>query len=169
MPGRKAISESLLQNKLPTLKVERKIEHSDLVVSALLRSAEDAFMKGDESSAIAIAKQAILFSSKSPQPHFFLAHLYRLSNKESILRTLGEYATAIRLSINSFWLLTSSIGIIGLALFITFHLCLITFLLYCFIHYMPLWIHFIKERMSTAIDNRSSITGWFGYVAADWA
>ena len=157
IPGRTALREATLQNKLPQFKIERKIEHSDLVVSALLLSAEDALNKGDEQSAIAIAQKAILFSSESPLPHFFLSHVYGLSDKESILNALGEYATAIRLSIGNFWILTASLGIIGLTLMITFHLCLLTFLLYCFAYYTPIWVHYAKERLPANIRNNAII------------
>lgn len=155
IPGRLALREGLLRDQLSQLKIKKKIEHSDLAVSALLLSAEHALIRGDAESAIVTAEKAIAFSSESPLPHFFLSHLYRLNNKESILRALGEYATGIRLSIKSFWLFTSSIGIIGLALLITFHLCLLTFLLYCFIRYTPLWVHFFKERLPASIHNSS--------------
>ncbi|MBI3359368.1 MAG: hypothetical protein HY037_07325, partial [Nitrospirae bacterium] len=147
IPLRVAVREALLHDTLSQLKTERKIEQSDLVVSTLLLFAEDALRKGDERSAMDAAEKAISFSSESPLPHFFLSHLYRLNSKESILQALGEYATGIRLSINNFWLFTSFLGMIGLVLFITFHLCLFTFLLYCFTHYMPLWIHYVQERL----------------------
>ena len=151
IPGLIAIRDALLKDKLSQLKKERKIAHSDLVVGMLMRTADDALGRGDERAAKAAAEKAILFSERSPLPHFFLSRLYPLTDKES----LGEYVTAIRLSAGNFWLLTSSIGIIGLALMIAFHLCLVTFLLYCFVHYIPLWIHYFRERLPAAVHNGS--------------
>ena len=153
IPGRVALREALLHNKLPEVKIDRKIEHSDLVVSMLLLSAEDDLRKGDVKSSISKANQAISFSSASPLPHFFLAHIYRIINTESILSVLGEYATGIRLSISDFWIFTQSLGVIGLVLMTTFHLSLLTFLLYCFVYYVPLWVHHAKERLPPHIHH----------------
>lgn len=153
IPGRTALREALLQDTLLQVKIDRKIEHSGLVVSALLLSAENDLRRGDLQSSISKANKAIAFSSESPLPHFFLAHIYRLSNTESILNVLGEYATGIRLSISNFWIFTSSLGIVGLVLMLTFHLCLLTFLLYSFVYYVPLWVHYAKERLPAHVHH----------------
>ncbi|MEK7286124.1 MAG: tetratricopeptide repeat protein [Nitrospirota bacterium] len=149
--GMGILQQASLKDNLPEIKAKHKIEYSDLAVSALLLKGEEALKKGDGPSAIATAQKAALLFEESPLPHFFLSHLYRVESKESFLQAIGEYATAIRLSINHFWFATSTIGITSIALMVTLLLCLVTFLLYAVLYYLPLWTHYCQERLPKAI------------------
>ncbi|MEK7703014.1 MAG: tetratricopeptide repeat protein [Nitrospirota bacterium] len=148
------LREAALAEHLQDVKAKNKVEHSDLVIGALLLKAEAFLRQGDSTSAVLTVEKAALFSEESPLPHFFLSHLYRVNNKESLFRAIGEYATAIRLSINHFWFFTSAIGMTSFAFMITFLFCLVTFLLYSVLHYLPLWAHYYRERLPQGITNR---------------
>ncbi len=146
------LQDILDEAKLNKLKIDRKIEHSDLIVSTLIREADRAEAGNDQATAILYAERAIRFSPESPLPHFFLSHLYGFGSQDTILNSLSEYLTALRLSLNDFWFLSSSIGFLGIGLFGAVVLSSLTFLLYGFIHYIPQWVHCAYEQFSEHIE-----------------
>ncbi len=157
LAGGAPLLDIIQEDKLDRLKIEKKIEHSDLVVSMLMQTAEASERKGDKEAAIRYAEKAIRFSPKSPLPHFFLSHLQGLTNKEDLARAFGEYITALQLSWDNFWLLSSSVGIIGVAAFFSVLFTALTFLLYAIVCYAPQWIHCADERFWGRIHKNS---GW---------
>jgi len=147
-PIEKSFTQEIIQQKkLDHWKEIQKVEKSDLVMGTLMTLAEEAWQNNRSSDAIAYAEEATRFAPESPLPHFFLAHILKLSNQNEAIQFLGEYGTAIKLSLSHFWLITSSIGIFALTAFIAIFFSTVVFLYYVFILYFPQWIHFIQERL----------------------
>ncbi len=153
--GKQSLPDIIRADKLDLLRTENKIERSDLVVSTLIKMAEEAELSGDKQKAILYAEEASRFSPESPLPHFFLSHLYGITNAEEVSRALNEYLFALRLSLNHFWLLSSSVGIIGVAAFFAVILSVLTFFSYASVCYAPQWIHCAKERFSGRVHKYS--------------
>jgi tetratricopeptide (TPR) repeat protein len=133
--------------KLNTLKKSRKIERSGSIVSTLIQMAEVAEGKGDRSAAISYAERAVQFDPQSALPHFFLSQTYGLGNQEDILRSLNEYIAALRLAVDDFSFLSSSVGLAGVILFFAVTLSILTFILYAFTHHFSQWVHCVHERI----------------------
>ncbi len=143
-----SLPDIIRENKLAQVASERKIEQSDVVLSMLMRMAEEAERKGEIPAAIAHAEKAVQFSPESPLPHFFLSHIHPIDGQTNFLRVVGEYTTALRLSLGQFWIFSSAIGMIGLFGFMAFLLSLLTFLVYSVVFYGPQWVHYVEERFS---------------------
>jgi len=141
------LREVIEQKKLDTWKSSQKVEQSDLVMGTLMTLAEEAWQNNNKADAIAFAEEASRFSPGSPLPHFFLAHILKLSNQSDLIRSLGEYATGVKLSLSHFWFLSFYIGLLGITAFIAVLLGTITFLCYVWVIYFPQWIHFFQERL----------------------
>ncbi len=142
------VQEVVEGGKLDLWRKEHRVEHSDLVVNTLLRSAEEALERGDSATAVLEAKKAITFSPKSPLPHYFLSDIAGFETQREMLQTLDEYAAALRLSFNHFWFLSTSIGIFGVGLFLAICASILTFLFYVFMLYVPQWIHYFQEHFT---------------------
>ena len=136
----------LKSGQITTFKADHGVERSDLAASYLLLKAEEAMDKGSLSEAEQLGETAVAFSPASPIPHFFLSHLVWEKNKTDIPGMAGHYFTALQLAVNDFWFSHSLVGTLFLLLLSAILLALMTFLLFSFLSYSPLWIHKIYER-----------------------
>lgn len=138
--------EELFQNgKLDLLKIDRRLERSDLSAAYLIQKAEEAMKKGDLGAAATLGEQAANLSAASPLPHFFLSRIYWTRNKADIPNILSEYFLALSLAVQDFWFLVSILATLLLLLLSAALLTFFCFSLYSLFSYTPLWIHQISE------------------------
>jgi tetratricopeptide (TPR) repeat protein len=138
--------EELFQNgKLDLLKIDRRLERSDLSAAYLVQKAEEAVKRGNLDEAVTLGEKAVSLSAASPLPHFFLSRVYWTRNKADIPNILSEYFLALSLAVQDFWFLVSMVGTLLLLLLSAALLTFVGFSLYSFFSYTPLWIHQISE------------------------
>lgn len=138
--------EELFRNgKLDLLKVDRRLERSDLSAAYLVQKAEEAVRRGDFDEAVTLGEKAANLSAASPLPHFFLSRVYWTRNKADIPNVLSEYFLALSLAVQDFWFLVSIVGTLLLLFLSAGLLTFIGFSFYSLFSYAPLWIHQISE------------------------
>lgn len=140
-----SFEELLQKGKLDLLKIDHRLERSDLSAAYLLYKAEEAMKRDDLSEAVTLGEEAANLSPASPIPHFFLSRVYWIKNKADIPNILSEYFLASTLAVQDFWFLVSIIGTFLLLLLSAVFLTFVTFFLYSLFYYTPLWIHQISE------------------------
>ncbi|WDT75852.1 MAG: hypothetical protein MPW16_01150 [Candidatus Manganitrophus sp.] len=140
-----SFEEILKSGQANTFKTDHGIERSDLAAGYLLLKAEEAIKRGDLAEAEQIGEAAAAFSPASPAPHFFLSHLVWTTRKTDLPAMVNHYFTALQLTINDFWFSHSIAGTFLILSFFAILLALLTFLLFSFFSYSPLWIHKISE------------------------
>jgi|SRR5579884_42416 len=132
--------------QLNLFKTDHGVERSDRAASYLLLKGEEAMAKGSLDEAQQWGEAAAAFSPASPVPHFFLSDLAWMKNKTDFPGIAGHYLTALQLAVGDFWFSHSLIGTLLILSLSAILLALLTFLLFSFFSYSPLWIHKIHER-----------------------
>ncbi len=138
--------EALFRNgQLGLLKIDRRLERSDLSAAYLLSKAEEAMKRDDLNEAVTLGEKAANLSPTSPLPHFFLSRVYWIKNKADLPNMLSEYFLAASLAVQDFWFLVSIVGTLLLLALSSAFLTFAGFILYSLFSYVPLWVHQISE------------------------
>lgn len=144
-PSSPSFDALLKSGQINTFKVDHGIQRSDAGASYLLLQAEEAMARGSLTEAERWADAAVELSPSSPVPHFFLSYLVWVKSKTDLPGMAGHYMTALQLAIGDFWFSHSFAGTLFILSLSAILLALMTFLLFSFFAYSPLWIHKINE------------------------
>ncbi len=154
---KKILKTKILKTKIPTIEellntghldkviVEQGIERSDRIASYLLLEAKTALNQGKEEQAIKLGQMASTVSPLSPIPSFFMAKAIWQIQPFNIVDILAHYLTGIRLLFGDFLFMIPILSPILLFLLLAVFLSMLTFILYSFFFYAPIWVHQILE------------------------